>query len=74
VHERVAAFYARRAREGKQILQHYTSTSVETIRGHSRHTAGWCLGRTGVPPALLASPEMKGMIGERFHASGLSAP
>jgi hypothetical protein len=30
----VGAFYARWAREGTQILQDYTSKSVETIRGH----------------------------------------
>jgi hypothetical protein len=34
-HGRVGAFYAPRAREGKQMLQHYTSKSVEAIRGHS---------------------------------------
>ena len=31
----MGAFYALYAREGYQILQHYTSKSVETIRGHT---------------------------------------
>jgi hypothetical protein len=37
------------------------------------HITALCRGSTGVPLALLAPMEMKGMIGERFHFSGLSA-
>jgi hypothetical protein len=35
MHGRVGIFYAPCAGEGKHILQHYTSKSVDTIRGHS---------------------------------------
>jgi hypothetical protein len=35
VHGRVGAFYALYAGEGKQILQHDTSKSVETMRGYT---------------------------------------
>ena len=36
VHGRVGALYTPRAREGNQILQHYTSKSVDTIRGYGK--------------------------------------
>jgi hypothetical protein len=35
IHGRVGAFYAPQVGEGNQILQDYTSKSVEKIRGHS---------------------------------------
>jgi hypothetical protein len=40
MHGRVGAFYAPYAREGNQILQHCTSKSVDTIRGHSSYGIG----------------------------------
>jgi hypothetical protein len=38
------------------------------------HSTALCRGSTGGLQALLASPQMKGMIGERFHASDWRGP
>jgi hypothetical protein len=61
------AFYTLRVGEGNQILQDYTSKSVDTIRGHSTRSH-----RIGDPAAKLAS--VKGHIGNLAIAACAALP
>jgi hypothetical protein len=58
IHRCVGAFYAPHAGEGNQILQYYTSKSVEKIYGHSTMSnAFWdqrCGPAWGAPLVLAA--------------------